>query len=73
MISLTDAMGTLKGMLQADQVPTQLAITRLVQGLASEGKTQDIQEVETLMKTLGSIKLSSMLFINNIALAHIQK
>ncbi len=73
MISLTDAMGTLKSMLQADQVPTQLAITRLVQGLASEGKTQDIQEVETLMKTLGSIKLSSMLFINNIALAHIQK
>ncbi len=73
MISLTDAMGTLKSMLQADQVPTQLAITRLVQGLASEGKTQDIQEVETLMKTLGSIKLSSMLFINNIALSHIQK
>lgn len=73
MISLTDAMGTLKGMLQAGQVPTQLAITRLVQGLASEGKTQDIQEVEALVKTLGSTKLSSMLFINNIALAHIKK
>uniref|UniRef100_A0A671LHB1 Leucine-rich PPR motif-containing protein, mitochondrial-like n=1 Tax=Sinocyclocheilus anshuiensis TaxID=1608454 RepID=A0A671LHB1_9TELE len=67
-----DALGTLKGMLQADQVPSQLAITRLVQGLASEGNTQDIQEVEALVKTLGSIKLSSMLFVNNAALAHIK-
>uniref|UniRef100_A0A8C1NPK8 Leucine rich pentatricopeptide repeat containing n=1 Tax=Cyprinus carpio TaxID=7962 RepID=A0A8C1NPK8_CYPCA len=67
-----DALGTLKGMLQADQVPSQLAITRLVQGLGSEGKTQDIQEVEALVKTLGSIKMSSMLFVNNTALAHIK-
>uniref|UniRef100_A0A8C1NNH5 Leucine rich pentatricopeptide repeat containing n=1 Tax=Cyprinus carpio TaxID=7962 RepID=A0A8C1NNH5_CYPCA len=66
------ALGTLKGMLQADQVPSQLAITRLVQGLGSEGKTQDIQEVEALVKTLGSIKMSSMLFVNNTALAHIK-
>uniref|UniRef100_A0A672L1Z7 Leucine rich pentatricopeptide repeat containing n=1 Tax=Sinocyclocheilus grahami TaxID=75366 RepID=A0A672L1Z7_SINGR len=70
---MKDAMGTLKGMLQADQVPTQLAITRLVQGLANEGNSQDIQEVEALVKTLGSIKLSSMLFVNNTALAHIKK
>uniref|UniRef100_A0A8C1LZH0 Leucine rich pentatricopeptide repeat containing n=1 Tax=Cyprinus carpio TaxID=7962 RepID=A0A8C1LZH0_CYPCA len=70
---MKDAMGTLKGMLQADQVPTQLAITRLVQGLASQGNTQDIQEVEALVKTLGSIKMSSMLFVNNTALAHIKK
>uniref|UniRef100_A0A673KV68 Leucine-rich PPR motif-containing protein, mitochondrial-like n=1 Tax=Sinocyclocheilus rhinocerous TaxID=307959 RepID=A0A673KV68_9TELE len=70
---MKDAMGTLKGMLQADQVPTQLAITRLVQGLASEGNSQDIQEAEALVKTLGSIKLSSMLFVNNTALAHIKK
>uniref|UniRef100_A0A672KYZ9 Leucine rich pentatricopeptide repeat containing n=1 Tax=Sinocyclocheilus grahami TaxID=75366 RepID=A0A672KYZ9_SINGR len=69
---MKDAMGTLKGMLQADQVPTQLAITRLVQGLANEGNSQDIQEVEALVKTLGSIKLSSMLFVNNTALAHIK-
>uniref|UniRef100_A0A673KQC5 Leucine-rich PPR motif-containing protein, mitochondrial-like n=1 Tax=Sinocyclocheilus rhinocerous TaxID=307959 RepID=A0A673KQC5_9TELE len=69
---MKDAMGTLKGMLQADQVPTQLAITRLVQGLASEGNSQDIQEAEALVKTLGSIKLSSMLFVNNTALAHIK-
>uniref|UniRef100_A0A671LHA9 Leucine-rich PPR motif-containing protein, mitochondrial-like n=1 Tax=Sinocyclocheilus anshuiensis TaxID=1608454 RepID=A0A671LHA9_9TELE len=67
--NIEDAMA---GMLQADQVPSQLAITRLVQGLASEGNTQDIQEVEALVKTLGSIKLSSMLFVNNAALAHIK-
>uniref|UniRef100_A0A8C1NQH8 Leucine rich pentatricopeptide repeat containing n=1 Tax=Cyprinus carpio TaxID=7962 RepID=A0A8C1NQH8_CYPCA len=67
--NIEDAMA---GMLQADQVPSQLAITRLVQGLGSEGKTQDIQEVEALVKTLGSIKMSSMLFVNNTALAHIK-
>lgn len=66
-------MEILKGMLQADQVPSQLAITRLVQGLASEGNTRDIQGVEALVKTLGSVKLSSMLFVNNTALAHIKK
>lgn len=60
-------------MLQADQVPSQLAITRLVQGLATEGNTEDIQAVEALVKTLGSVKLSSMLFVNNTALAHIKK
>ncbi|XDV50148.1 hypothetical protein PO909_019252 [Leuciscus waleckii] len=69
---MNDAMEILKGMLQADQVPSQLAITRLVQGLAGEGNTQDIQGVEALVKTLGSVKLSSMLFVNNTALAHIK-
>lgn len=60
-------------MLQADQVPSQLAITRLIQGLGSEGNTQEIQEMEALVKTLGSVKLSSMLFVNNTALSHIKK
>ncbi|XP_056094370.1 leucine-rich PPR motif-containing protein, mitochondrial [Rhinichthys klamathensis goyatoka] len=69
---VNDAMEIFKGMLQADQVPSHLAITRLVQGLASEGNTQDIQGVEALVKTLGSVKLSSMLFVNNTALAHIK-
>ncbi|XP_077093418.1 leucine-rich PPR motif-containing protein, mitochondrial [Siphateles boraxobius] len=69
---MNDAMEILKGMLQADQVPSQLAITRLVQGLANEGNAQDIQGVEALVKTLGSVKLSSMLFVNNTALAHIK-
>ncbi|KAK2896610.1 hypothetical protein Q8A67_011098 [Cirrhinus molitorella] len=69
---IKDAMGTLKGMLKADQVPSQLALTRLVQGLANEGNTQGIQEVEGLVKTLGSISMSSMLFVNNTALSHIK-
>uniref|UniRef100_A0A673KQR8 Leucine-rich PPR motif-containing protein, mitochondrial-like n=1 Tax=Sinocyclocheilus rhinocerous TaxID=307959 RepID=A0A673KQR8_9TELE len=38
----------------------------------TEGNSQDIQEAEALVKTLGSIKLSSMLFVNNTALAHIK-
>ncbi|XP_066534859.1 leucine-rich PPR motif-containing protein, mitochondrial [Hoplias malabaricus] len=71
--NLKGAMDGLKGMLQADQVPTQLAITRLVQGLGNLGDVQSIQEVENMVKTLGpSINLSSMLFANNVALAHIK-
>nr|XP_055025891.1 leucine-rich PPR motif-containing protein, mitochondrial [Misgurnus anguillicaudatus] len=67
-----DALETLKGMLQSDQVPSQLAITRLVQGLGSEGNAQGIQEVEAMINSLGSIKLSSMLYVNNTALSHIK-
>ncbi|KAL7890234.1 hypothetical protein AOLI_G00024920 [Acnodon oligacanthus] len=71
--NIKDALVNLKGMLQADQVPSQLAITRLVQGLSSHGDVQGIQEVENLVKTLGpSISLSTMLFVNNTALAHIR-
>ncbi len=61
-------------MLQADQVPMQLAITRLIQALGSHGDVAGIQEVESLMKGLGTtLNLSSMLFVNNTALAHIKK
>lgn len=61
-------------MLQADQVPIQLAITRLIQALGSHGDVAGIQEVESLMKGLGTtLNLSSMLFVNNMALAHIKK
>ncbi|XP_051945899.1 leucine-rich PPR motif-containing protein, mitochondrial [Xyrauchen texanus] len=69
---MKDALDVLKGMLQADQMPSQLAITRLVQGFGSEGNTKGIQEVESFVKSLGSIKLSSMLFVNNTALSHIK-
>lgn len=61
-------------MLSEDRVPTQLALTRLVQALGSNGNVAGIKEVETLLKDLGiNINLSSMVFINNIALAHIKK
>ncbi|KAM9344741.1 leucine-rich PPR motif-containing protein, mitochondrial [Symphorus nematophorus] len=68
-----DALETMKSMLSANQVPSQLAITRLVQALGSHGDVAGIQVVESLMKDLGvSINLSSMLFTNNMALAHIR-
>uniref|UniRef100_A0A665WYU5 PROP1-like PPR domain-containing protein n=1 Tax=Echeneis naucrates TaxID=173247 RepID=A0A665WYU5_ECHNA len=70
----TDALEKLHSMLQADHVPSRLAITRIVQALGSKGDVAGIQEVETLMKGLGTtLNLSSMVFINNMALAHIRK
>uniref|UniRef100_A0A8D0D7B0 Leucine rich pentatricopeptide repeat containing n=1 Tax=Sander lucioperca TaxID=283035 RepID=A0A8D0D7B0_SANLU len=68
-----DALEKLKSMLQVDHVPSQLAITRLVQALGSHGDVAGIQEVESLMKGLGTtLNLSSMVFVNNTALAHIK-
>lgn len=61
-------------MLAEDRVPSQLAITRLVQALGSSGEVEGIQAVEALMKSLGTrLNLSSMLFVNNTALARIKK
>nr|XP_057914042.1 leucine-rich PPR motif-containing protein, mitochondrial isoform X2 [Doryrhamphus excisus] len=69
-----DALETLKSMLQQDQIPSQLAITRLVQTLGSLGNLDGIKEVMSQMERLGtSLNLSNMLFINNMALAHIKK
>ncbi|XP_042289821.1 leucine-rich PPR motif-containing protein, mitochondrial [Thunnus maccoyii] len=68
-----EALERLKSMLQVDHVPSQLAVTRLVQALGNHGNVAGIQEVESLMKGLGTtLNLSSMLFINNTALAHIK-
>uniref|UniRef100_A0A4W4ERN2 PROP1-like PPR domain-containing protein n=1 Tax=Electrophorus electricus TaxID=8005 RepID=A0A4W4ERN2_ELEEL len=65
--------GCLKTMLQMDQVPSQLALTRLVQGLGNHGDIKGIQEVASLIKSLSpSLNMSSMLFVNNMALAHIK-
>uniref|UniRef100_UPI0037E7B2E4 leucine-rich PPR motif-containing protein, mitochondrial n=1 Tax=Semicossyphus pulcher TaxID=241346 RepID=UPI0037E7B2E4 len=69
----TDALEELRSMLRADQVPGQIAITRLVQALGSNGDLAGIQEVELLTKGLGTYpNLSSMLFVNNKALANIK-
>ncbi|XP_038669480.1 leucine-rich PPR motif-containing protein, mitochondrial isoform X2 [Scyliorhinus canicula] len=71
--NLKDAVSTLKEMLQANQVPSQLAVARLVQGLASKGDVEKIQSVEQLMENMAQpINLSRMLFINNLVLAHIK-
>lgn len=68
-----DALEKLKSMLQEDHVPTQLAITRVVQALGSQGNVAGIQEVDSLIKGLGmALNLSSMVFVNNTAIAHIK-
>ncbi|MFT7805987.1 leucine-rich PPR motif-containing protein, mitochondrial isoform X3 [Arapaima gigas] len=70
---LKDAQATLTAMLQAQQLPAQLPVTRLVQSLATNGDVKAIHEVEVLTKDLSSsIGLSKMLFINNVVLAHIK-
>ncbi|XP_015233698.1 PREDICTED: leucine-rich PPR motif-containing protein, mitochondrial [Cyprinodon variegatus] len=67
-----EALEKLKSMLQMDHVPSNLAITRLVQALGNQGDVAGIQEVESLVRSLGTnMNLSSMVFINNTALAHI--
>lgn len=74
MRSSTEALQKLKYMLQKDQVPSQLTVIRVVQALANHGDLEGIQEVESLMKGLNTtLNLSSMLFIHNMALAHIKK
>lgn len=70
---LKDALSSLRTMLESDMVPTALAVTRLVQGLAMKGDVESIQAVERMMAGIGkSIRLSQMLFINNRILAHVK-
>ncbi|XP_076598480.1 leucine-rich PPR motif-containing protein, mitochondrial [Chaetodon auriga] len=67
------ALEVLMSMLAGDQVPAQLAITRLVQAMGQCGDLAGIQVVETLVKDLGmNANLSSMVFANNMILAHIK-
>ncbi|PWA25954.1 hypothetical protein CCH79_00001841 [Gambusia affinis] len=69
-----EALEKLKSMIQMDHMPSHLAITRMVQALGNQGDVAGIQEVESVAKTLGTnVNLSSMVFINNTALAHITK
>ncbi|KAM9365070.1 LOW QUALITY PROTEIN: leucine-rich PPR motif-containing protein, mitochondrial [Pholidichthys leucotaenia] len=68
-----DALDKLKSMLQLDHLPMNLAINLLVQALGNQGDVAGIQEVESLTKSFGtSPNLSSMVFVNNTALAHIK-
>ncbi|XP_077351806.1 leucine-rich PPR motif-containing protein, mitochondrial [Festucalex cinctus] len=69
-----DALETLRRMLRVDHVPSQLAVSRLVQALGGSGDVAGIAEVRSIMEGLGtSLNLSSMLFVNNTALAHIRR
>ncbi|KAJ8250643.1 hypothetical protein COCON_G00225650 [Conger conger] len=66
------AKDTLLAMIPEEHVPSQLAVSRLVQALADRGDLQGVLEVQGVVTELGaSLNLSRMLFINNIALAHI--
>ncbi|XP_024152765.1 leucine-rich PPR motif-containing protein, mitochondrial [Oryzias melastigma] len=68
-----EGLERMKAMIQLDQIPFNLAITRLVQTLGSQGDVAGIQEVQSLVNSLGTnLNLSSMVFVNNTALAHIK-
>uniref|UniRef100_H3CPU5 Uncharacterized protein n=1 Tax=Tetraodon nigroviridis TaxID=99883 RepID=H3CPU5_TETNG len=68
-----DALASFRAMLAQERLPSQLAVTRLVQALGSSGDVEGIRSVESLMKSLGTaLNLSSMVFVNNTALAHIK-
>ncbi|XP_010790169.1 leucine-rich PPR motif-containing protein, mitochondrial-like [Notothenia coriiceps] len=68
-----DALERMRSLLLANQMPSQLAITRLVQALGNSGDVSGIQEVQQLIKGYSKVvNLSSMIFVNNTAMAHIK-
>ncbi|TKC47421.1 hypothetical protein EI555_009454, partial [Monodon monoceros] len=70
---LKDALTTLKTALDLEQIPSRIAVTRLIQACALKGDTESIQDIQKLVNGLeDSIGLSRMVFINNIALAQIK-
>ncbi|XP_070788465.1 leucine-rich PPR motif-containing protein, mitochondrial [Pituophis catenifer annectens] len=70
---LKEAMSSLDALLKNGRIPSQLAIIRLVQAFAQKGDEESIREIEKLIEPLhGILKVPKMLFINNIALAHIK-
>ncbi|XP_045405457.1 leucine-rich PPR motif-containing protein, mitochondrial [Lemur catta] len=70
---LKDALTTLKTALDLKQIPSRLAVTRLIQAFASNGDVEGIEEIQKMVNGLeDSIGLSNMVFINNIALAQIK-
>lgn len=70
----TEAMERMRFMLQSNSVPSTLAINRLVQALGNSGCVAEIQELELLIKRLGkTANMSSMIFVNNTVLSHINK
>uniref|UniRef100_T1DMM3 Leucine-rich PPR motif-containing protein, mitochondrial-like protein n=1 Tax=Crotalus horridus TaxID=35024 RepID=T1DMM3_CROHD len=70
---LKEAMSSLNTLLKSGQIPSQLAITRLVQAFAQKGDEESIKEIEKLIEPLHeTVKFPRMLFINNTALARIK-
>ncbi|XP_075392273.1 leucine-rich PPR motif-containing protein, mitochondrial [Tenrec ecaudatus] len=70
---LKEALATLKATLDREQLPSRMAVTRLVQACALKGDVESIHTIEKLVRGLeNSIGLSNMVFINNTALAQIK-
>lgn len=70
---LKEALTTLKAALDLEQIPSRLAVTRLIQACALKGDVESIQAIQKMVDGLEhSIGLSNMVFINNIALAQIK-
>ncbi|XP_062065344.1 leucine-rich PPR motif-containing protein, mitochondrial [Lepus europaeus] len=69
---LKEALKTLKAALDLGQMPSRLAVTRLIQAFALKGDVQSVEAIQKMVHGLESIGLSRMVFINNIALAQIK-
>ncbi|XP_048208975.1 leucine-rich PPR motif-containing protein, mitochondrial isoform X2 [Perognathus longimembris pacificus] len=69
---LKGALETLHTSLNLKQIPSKVAVTRLIQAFAQKGDIQTIEAIQKMVDGLDSIGLSSMVFINNIALAQIK-
>ncbi|KAH0515163.1 Leucine-rich PPR motif-containing protein, mitochondrial [Microtus ochrogaster] len=66
------ALTTLKAALDLEQIPSKLAVTRLIQAFAMKGDLESIEAIQSMVNGLDAIGLSSMVFINNIALAQMK-
>ncbi|XP_057622765.1 leucine-rich PPR motif-containing protein, mitochondrial [Chionomys nivalis] len=66
------ALATLKAALDLEQIPSKLAVTRLIQAFAVKGDLESIEAIQSMVNGLDAIGLSSMVFINNIALAQMK-
>ncbi|XP_012659501.2 leucine-rich PPR motif-containing protein, mitochondrial [Otolemur garnettii] len=70
---LKEALTTLKTALDLKQIPSRLAVTRLIQALGLKGDIESIEAIQVMINGLeNTIGLSEMVFINNIALAQIK-
>ncbi|XP_052042455.1 leucine-rich PPR motif-containing protein, mitochondrial [Apodemus sylvaticus] len=69
---LKEALATLEAALALEQVPSELAVTRLIQAFALKGDVDSIEAIQKMVNGLDTIGLSKMVFINNIALAQMK-
>ncbi|XP_051016782.1 leucine-rich PPR motif-containing protein, mitochondrial [Acomys russatus] len=69
---LKGALATLKEALDLEQIPSKLAVTRLIQAFAVKGDLASIEAIQKMVDGLDTIGLSKMVFINNIALAQMK-